>query len=79
MTTSEKCLMKFFHKQNSKTSNGCNFPVVPAGIVNKTISFAESGFFKLYPDNDQSTNLTVKLNLVQQLENILPLPKFQND
>jgi len=45
MTTTEKCLMKFFHKRNPKTPNGCIFSVVPAGIVNRIISFAESGLF----------------------------------
>jgi len=45
MTTSEKCLIIFFHKRKSKTSNGCILPVVPAGIVNKTKSCADSGLF----------------------------------
>ena len=40
---SEKYLIKFFHNRNPYTSNGCIFPVVPAGIVRKTISVAESG------------------------------------
>jgi len=31
--------------RNPKTSNGCIFPVVPTVIVNRTISFAESGLF----------------------------------
>ena len=45
MITPEKYLMKFFYKRNSKTSNDSIFPVVTIGIVNRTISYAESGLF----------------------------------
>jgi len=41
ITISKKCLMKFFHKWKPYTSNGCMFPVVPAGIINRIIVSVE--------------------------------------
>jgi len=34
--------MKFFHKRKPYTSNGCMFPVVPVGIVNRIIVSVDS-------------------------------------
>jgi len=41
--TSKKCLIKFFHKQKSKTSNSYILPVL-ADIVNRT-KYADSDLF----------------------------------
>jgi len=44
MMADKKCLIEFFHKQKSITSNSCILPVV-LGIVDKTKSYADSDLF----------------------------------